>query len=178
MFSGRIPWLSLLDTSNHSSTSGSPVGFHQIQGHFRNHRVSMGRGRQVHETYCTHFYKNGNVHWWAKNHLPPTPPYKCGISLKFQFFYEQWKVKFTYVILLFRYVLINLGIVFVYYASYHEVDEEEYGGHGELAKEGLLTSFSLFLVSYAPLVTRRAYWLCYAPRQSSTVGWPPWHFKE
>ena len=48
--------------------------------------------------------------------------------------------------LYFRYIIINLGIIFLYYTSYHEVDEEEYGGHGELAKEGLLTSFSLFLV--------------------------------
>ena len=45
-----------------------------------------------------------------------------------------------------RYIIINLGLIFLYYASYHEVDEEDYGGHGELAKEGLLTSFSLFLV--------------------------------
>ena len=46
-----------------------------------------------------------------------------------------------------RYVVINLGLIFLYYGSFHEVDEEDYGGHGELAKEGLLTSLSLFLVS-------------------------------
>lgn len=62
-------------------------------------------------------------------------------------------IKFKGIFGIIVYVLINLGIVFVYYASYHEVDEEEYGGHGELAKEGLLTSFSLFLVFWIILYT-------------------------
>ena len=48
---------------------------------------------------------------------------------------------------MFRYIGLNLLIIFLYYTSYQSVDEEDYGGHVELAKEGLLTSFALFLVS-------------------------------
>eukprot|EP00116_Pleurobrachia_bachei_P001406 sb/3461668/ len=62
-------------------------------------------------------------------------------------------IKFKGIFGILIYVLLNLGIIFFYYSSYHEVDEEEYGGHGELAKEGLLTSFSLFLVFWIILYT-------------------------
>ena len=37
--------------------------------------------------------------------------------------------------------------MYVYYSSFQKVDEEEYGGISELLKEGLMTSFSTFLVS-------------------------------
>ena len=37
--------------------------------------------------------------------------------------------------------------MYVYYSSFQKIDEEEYGGISELLKEGLMTSFSSFLVS-------------------------------
>ena len=37
-------------------------------------------------------------------------------------------------------------IVYVYHAFFHGVDEEEFGGLWELLKEGMMTSFALFLV--------------------------------
>ncbi|XP_069740342.1 GEL complex subunit OPTI isoform X2 [Narcine bancroftii] len=42
--------------------------------------------------------------------------------------------------------LINAGILYVYFSSFQQVDEEEYGGTWELTKEGFMTSFALFLV--------------------------------
>ena len=38
-------------------------------------------------------------------------------------------------------------MVYVYHAFFHGVDEEEFGGVWELVKEGMMTSFALFLVS-------------------------------
>lgn len=47
----------------------------------------------------------------------------------------------------FRFFIINVAIVYIYYNTFQKVDEEEYGGLSEILKEGLLTSFSSFLVS-------------------------------
>ncbi|XP_067651535.1 GEL complex subunit OPTI-like [Haliotis asinina] len=44
--------------------------------------------------------------------------------------------------------IINVAIVYMYYNSFQRVDEEEYGGASEILKEGLMTSFSSFLVSW------------------------------
>ena len=41
----------------------------------------------------------------------------------------------------------NAGVVYVYFALYQHVDEDEYGGTWELLKEGFMTSYALFLVS-------------------------------
>ncbi|CAH1779020.1 unnamed protein product [Owenia fusiformis] len=43
---------------------------------------------------------------------------------------------------------INSLIVYVYFNSFQKVDEEEYGGLGEILKEGLMTSFATFLVTW------------------------------
>ena len=40
----------------------------------------------------------------------------------------------------------NVAIVYIYSNSFQKVDEEEYGGMSEILKEGLMTSFSSFLV--------------------------------
>ena len=40
----------------------------------------------------------------------------------------------------------NVAIVYIYSTSFQKVDEEEYGGMSEILKEGLMTSFSSFLV--------------------------------
>lgn len=42
--------------------------------------------------------------------------------------------------------LINCAIVFIYYNMIQRIDEEKFGGFTELMKEGLMTSFSTFLV--------------------------------
>uniref|UniRef100_T1ISB2 Rab5-interacting protein n=1 Tax=Strigamia maritima TaxID=126957 RepID=T1ISB2_STRMM len=44
--------------------------------------------------------------------------------------------------------LFNAGIVYVYFASFQQIDEEEYGGTWELTKEGFMTSFAGFLVTW------------------------------
>ncbi|KAK2184245.1 hypothetical protein NP493_275g03015 [Ridgeia piscesae] len=44
--------------------------------------------------------------------------------------------------------VINSLIVYLYYNTFQQVDEEEFGGVGEILKEGLMTSFATFLVSW------------------------------
>lgn len=41
---------------------------------------------------------------------------------------------------------VNVFITYLYFTSFQKVDEEEYGGLSEILKEGLMTSFSSFLV--------------------------------
>ncbi|XP_064641236.1 GEL complex subunit OPTI-like [Lineus longissimus] len=43
---------------------------------------------------------------------------------------------------------INAGVVHIYFSSFQKADEEEYGGMVEILKEGLMTSFASFLVSW------------------------------
>lgn len=47
--------------------------------------------------------------------------------------------------------LINLGIIYMYYSTFQRVEDEEYGGSSEILKEGLMTSFSSFLVVWIVL---------------------------
>ncbi|NP_001085352.1 RAB5 interacting factor S homeolog [Xenopus laevis] len=42
--------------------------------------------------------------------------------------------------------LINAGALYLYFSSFQQIDEEEYGGTWELTKEGFMTSFALFMV--------------------------------
>ncbi|BFZ12953.1 hypothetical protein BsWGS_15992 [Bradybaena similaris] len=46
------------------------------------------------------------------------------------------------------FMLVNVAIVYMYYNSFQKVDEETYGGTLEILKEGLMTSFSSFLVAW------------------------------
>ncbi|KAL1377986.1 hypothetical protein pipiens_000572, partial [Culex pipiens pipiens] len=46
------------------------------------------------------------------------------------------------------FALINCGIVYLYSTSYQSVDEEAYGGIWEIIKEGFMTSFACFLVTW------------------------------
>uniref|UniRef100_A0A8C6YTU8 Uncharacterized protein n=1 Tax=Nothoprocta perdicaria TaxID=30464 RepID=A0A8C6YTU8_NOTPE len=46
----------------------------------------------------------------------------------------------------FLFCLINAGVLYLYFSSFQQIDEEEYGGTWELTKEGFMTSFALFLV--------------------------------
>ncbi|GAB1599097.1 uncharacterized protein RAB5IF homolog [Argonauta hians] len=47
--------------------------------------------------------------------------------------------------------LINVGLIYVYYSTFQRVEDEEYGGSAEILKEGLMTSFSSFLVVWIVL---------------------------
>jgi len=46
------------------------------------------------------------------------------------------------------FVLINAAVIYFYFSSFQNVDEEEYGGPWELTKEGFITSFAGFLVTW------------------------------
>ena len=48
----------------------------------------------------------------------------------------------------FRFFIINCAVVFFYSSKYQQIDEEEYGGPSEIAKEGLFTAFAVFLVRF------------------------------
>ncbi len=47
----------------------------------------------------------------------------------------------------FRFFLISSVLVYLYHAQFHCADDEEFGGLWEMVKEGMMTSFALFLVS-------------------------------
>ncbi|XP_066187140.1 GEL complex subunit OPTI [Sylvia atricapilla] len=40
--------------------------------------------------------------------------------------------------------LINAGVLYLYFSSFQQIDEEEYGGTWELTKEGFMTSLHCF----------------------------------
>jgi hypothetical protein len=52
----------------------------------------------------------------------------------------------VYCFLYHRFVLVNAGLIYIYFTNFQSVDEEEYGGAWELTKEGFMTSFAGFLV--------------------------------
>lgn len=54
-----------------------------------------------------------------------------------------------------RFCIINAGVLYVYFSSFQQVDEEDYGGTWELTKEGFMTSFALFLVGMLPARSTR-----------------------
>uniref|UniRef100_A0A1B6KN63 Rab5-interacting protein n=1 Tax=Graphocephala atropunctata TaxID=36148 RepID=A0A1B6KN63_9HEMI len=51
-------------------------------------------------------------------------------------------------IALLLFVAVNAGIIYVYFANFQCVDEEDFGGAWELTKEGFMTSFAGFLVTW------------------------------
>ncbi|XP_070766301.1 GEL complex subunit OPTI [Enoplosus armatus] len=53
--------------------------------------------------------------------------------------------------------IINAGVLYVYFSSFLQIDEEEYGGTWELTKEGFMTSFALFLVVWIIFYTALHY---------------------
>ncbi|KAK9696541.1 EMC6 [Popillia japonica] len=46
------------------------------------------------------------------------------------------------------FMLINAAIVYFYCVNFQNINEEEYGGTWELTKEGFMTSFAGFLVTW------------------------------
>ena len=57
-----------------------------------------------------------------------------------------------------RFLAVNAGVVYAYFAFYQHVEEEEFGGTWELLKEGFITSFALFLVSHSCAVYHDNYY--------------------
>ncbi|KAM4692421.1 GEL complex subunit OPTI [Rhinophrynus dorsalis] len=49
--------------------------------------------------------------------------------------------------------VINAGVLYLYFSSFQQIDEEEYGGTWELTKEGFVTSFALFMVVWVIFYT-------------------------
>lgn len=47
-----------------------------------------------------------------------------------------------------RFAAINCGLVYLYSINFQKIDEEAYGGAWELMKEGFMTSFAGFLVTW------------------------------
>lgn len=52
------------------------------------------------------------------------------------------------IILFNRFAGINCGVVYLYCINFQQIDEEAYGGAWELMKEGFMTSFAGFLVTW------------------------------
>ena len=50
--------------------------------------------------------------------------------------------------------MVNVALIYIYYSSFQKVDEEEYGGATEIIKEGLMTSFSSFVVRFIIMSTK------------------------
>ncbi|XP_022912554.1 GEL complex subunit OPTI [Onthophagus taurus] len=46
------------------------------------------------------------------------------------------------------FVLVNAAIIYFYCINFQNINEEEYGGTWELTKEGFMTSFAGFLVTW------------------------------
>lgn len=59
-----------------------------------------------------------------------------------------------------RFCIINAGVLYVYFSSFQQIDEEDYGGTWELTKEGFMTSFALFLVGMLMFMTLCRLFLC------------------
>ncbi|CAK1550645.1 unnamed protein product [Leptosia nina] len=51
------------------------------------------------------------------------------------------------------FVVVNAAVIYFYVSSYQNVDEEEYGGMWEITKEGFMTSFAGFLVTWIIMYT-------------------------
>lgn len=41
---------------------------------------------------------------------------------------------------------LNAGVLYIYFTSFQQVDDDDFGGPWELTKEGFMSSFALFLV--------------------------------
>ncbi|CAH8681283.1 unnamed protein product [Schistosoma rodhaini] len=60
-----------------------------------------------------------------------------------------WGVaSFTGFMAILMFFVTNICFVYAYAAIYQRVDEDEYGGYGEIIKEGLMTAFACFMVSW------------------------------
>ncbi|OWR49861.1 GEL complex subunit OPTI [Danaus plexippus] len=51
------------------------------------------------------------------------------------------------------FVVLNAAVIYIYVSNFHNVDEEEFGGMWEITKEGFMTSFAGFLVTWTIMYT-------------------------
>lgn len=51
------------------------------------------------------------------------------------------------------FVLVNVAVIYIYVSNFQSIDEEEYGGMWEITKEGFMTSFAGFLVTWIIMYT-------------------------
>ncbi|XP_068618576.1 GEL complex subunit OPTI [Battus philenor] len=51
------------------------------------------------------------------------------------------------------FVVVNAGVIYFYVSNFQSIDEEEYGGMWEITKEGFMTSFAGFLVTWIIIYT-------------------------
>ncbi|CAG4939394.1 unnamed protein product [Parnassius apollo] len=51
------------------------------------------------------------------------------------------------------FVAVNAAVIFIYVNNFQNIDEEEYGGMWEITKEGFMTSFAGFLVTWIIMYT-------------------------
>ncbi|CAH2091455.1 unnamed protein product [Euphydryas editha] len=51
------------------------------------------------------------------------------------------------------FVAVNAAVIYIYVNNFQNVDEEEYGGMWEITKEGFMTSFAGFLVTWIIMYT-------------------------
>ncbi|XP_022117707.1 respirasome Complex Assembly Factor 1 [Pieris rapae] len=51
------------------------------------------------------------------------------------------------------FVVVNAAVIYFYVSSIQNVDEEEFGGMWEITKEGFMTSFAGFLVTWIIMYT-------------------------
>ncbi|XP_063535285.1 GEL complex subunit OPTI [Cydia strobilella] len=51
------------------------------------------------------------------------------------------------------FVLVNAAVIYFYASNFQNIDEEEYGGLWEITKEGFMTSFAGFLVTWIIMYT-------------------------
>ncbi|KAF4530372.1 hypothetical protein B566_EDAN018426 [Ephemera danica] len=57
------------------------------------------------------------------------------------------------IVALILFVVVNAGLIYLYFSTFQNVDEEEFGGAWELTKEGFMTSFASFLVTWVIIYT-------------------------
>eukprot|EP01024_Parvocaulis_polyphysoides_P003531 TRINITY_DN10953_c0_g4_i2.p1 TRINITY_DN10953_c0_g4~~TRINITY_DN10953_c0_g4_i2.p1 ORF type:complete len:144 (+),score=19.96 TRINITY_DN10953_c0_g4_i2:38-433(+) len=55
------------------------------------------------------------------------------------------------------FAVVTFGTTVIFYRSYLRVDEEELGGSGELAMEGMMSAFAIFLLVWISLYTLQNY---------------------
>ncbi|XP_021186719.2 GEL complex subunit OPTI [Helicoverpa armigera] len=51
------------------------------------------------------------------------------------------------------FVIVNAAVIYFYVNNFQNIDEEEYGGMWEITKEGFMTSFAGFLVTWIIIYT-------------------------
>ena len=72
------------------------------------------------------------------------------VQLTFCIYY---RVVYFNIVFCFRFFFVSSVIVYIYFQSFQGIDEDDFGGFSELVKEGCMTSFAGFLVSFEPPIS-------------------------